>query len=123
MIDTIAVRKIGFWNKILRHLKSLFRNLQCLYPIQSVNPHLTHIIIQTNYIPTLFEHLDKIGLQGRRKRFIPIRMIGHTKLLIVPHRLDNRGQIVLAGRDVLKLNALFNLVALVDQIVHGKRVQ
>lgn len=84
-------------------------------PVAHAAPH---------HIPPLAEDLDAVRshLEGRG-RVAPETLVGHLQCQVVTHRLDDLREETLPRGDLLEENTPLEVVAFVDEVIHGKGVQ
>ena len=58
-----------------------------------------------------------------RTCIIPETLVGQFQGQIIPHRLDNLCQEALSGWNLLEENAPLEMMAFIDEVIHGKGVQ
>lgn len=75
-------------------------------------------------IPSLLEHFHAIGLYGVDAfRVAPIALMYKFYFKAVAHSLNDRREILSAGRNLLEQDATLEMMAFVDEIVYGKCVE
>lgn len=126
LIDSNAERigKKGLRVKILGQDEQMFRRTEFPDAVQRIDAQPIITRAARHDIPPLVKYLDAIRCHLERMgRIAPEALVGHPQRPVVAHRLDDLRQKTLPGGNLLEKDAPFEVVAFVDEVVHGKGVQ
>ena len=122
--DPERIGKEALRIEIVGQYKSVLYRTEGVDAIKRVDaqPPVAHAA--SHHIPPLAKDLDAIGshLEGRCC-IAPEALVDYLQCQIVAHRLDDLRQEALPRGDLLEENTPLEVVAFVDEVIHGKGVQ
>ena len=117
------IGKIGLRIEIFGQGEAAVGSLQADDPVELVDAQSSVGHAPGHDIPTLSKGLDTEWFYLELERLlVPKTLVTHIHGQAVAHRLNNLRQEALSGWNLLEEDAPFEVVALVDEVVHGKGV-